>query len=223
MARQLPGSGVLVGPKCLVSGWLVRGLGLARGECGEQQHTEGASRHGVVIMSKGPLHERFFLVVMLSLVCTPIVAAAQSDEMFCSGDEVAEALDELECASDGVYLSPETLADEISYRCGDASSERACRACFNKERAKLQIAFRAVAKVGLIDRSAARRLKATFAHVTEETCTGLDEDQPLPDEAEDSPKSSPKELVPPVPPPHRNAAKDISPTSSFRDSFELHG
>lgn len=148
-------------------------------------------------MRESRLRKPLCLAVLAAGMCAPLVVTAQEDDMFCSGDEVADAIDELECSADGVYLSPEAAADEISYRCSDADSERACRICFKKAGVKLQKAFKAVAKAGLIDRSVARRLRSTLARVSEETCTGLDEEEPLPDDPEDAPEPSPDEPAPP--------------------------
>jgi hypothetical protein len=201
MGRYLPrlgGGGVINGRDqsgCAVACLLpTRKLEMRRAQ------TVGAGGCGVVTMRKNRLRESLCLAVLTAVMCTPLVGAAEYDEMFCSGDEVADAIDELECAADGVYLSPEVAADEISYRCGDADSERACRTCFKKAGAKLQKAFKAVAKAGLIDRSVARRLKATLAEASDDTCTGLDEEEPLPDDPEDTPDQSPDEPTPPAPP-----------------------
>jgi hypothetical protein len=138
-------------------------------------------------------------LVATTTLWTPTVSA-QDDDIFCSGDDIAEALDGLECSADGVYLSPEVAADEASYRCGEAASERACRTCFNKTRAKLQVAFRALSKAGLLDRSAVKRLRSTFAQVSEEICAGLDEEPSPDDQYEDTPAPSPGMPESPQPP-----------------------
>lgn len=128
------------------------------------------------------------LAAMLGFAETPEVKAQE----ICSAAAVSDALDQLSCEADGAYVSPETAAEAISDRCIDAETERACRRCFRRSQGKLKSAFRALARIDLLDRSIIPRLREQLAVTAEDVCSGIDEELP-PEDNEDFPPTNPED------------------------------
>ena len=94
-------------------------------------------------------------------------AAAQDA---CTVQDVDEALNQLSCFADGVYLAPQGIADAVSELCYDEYSEEACRACFRGARRKLFPGLKGLGRLGLISRDFAFALRDDLDFAEDETC-----------------------------------------------------
>lgn len=119
-----------------------------------------------------------------------VSTAVAQDQFSCSASEVDDALSGLECVADGVYIAPETVVDALAERCGEALTERGCRRCFKKGRGKIVGAFKALAKLRLIDRSVAADIKDALNESEDEVCSDPGEDIPAEDEDDAPPPNS---------------------------------
>lgn len=109
----------------------------------------------------------FFSILGVALVSSTVLA---QEQVSCSASEIDDALSGLECVAEGVFISPESAVELLAERCGEAPNERACRRCFKKGRGKFVGAFKALAKLGLIDRELAQSIKDTLNESEEEVC-----------------------------------------------------
>lgn len=108
-------------------------------------------------------------------------AAAQDA---CTVEEVDDALNQLSCFADGVYIAPDAIATSVSEICYDEYSEEACQACFSRARRKLIPGLKALAKLRLISRDFALSVKDALEFAEDETCY-LAEDWPWDSGGED--------------------------------------
>lgn len=111
----------------------------------------------------------FSLAVSITpaLAIAPQTAAAQDA---CSVEDVDDALNQLSCFADGVYLAPDAIAESVSQICYDEYSEDACRACFSRARRKLYPAFKGLGRLGLISREFASNVRDAIDFAEDDTC-----------------------------------------------------
>lgn len=111
----------------------------------------------------------FSLAVSITpaLAIAPQTAAAQDA---CSVEDVDDALNQLSCFADGVYLAPSAVADSVSQICYDEFSEDACRSCFSRARRKLYPAFKGLGRLGIISREFASNVRDAIDFAEDETC-----------------------------------------------------
>jgi len=147
-------------------------------------------------------YRRLFVAAVVCLIGGAPSAFAQ-DDPFCSASEVSDALDQLACVADGAYLSPESGADAAADRCGDAPTEGACRSCFRKVRAKLQVALRQLIRLDMVERAIMPRLKASLAQSADDICSDIGVEPPFDDGGGPPPNSEDPGFTPdpwPTPP-----------------------
>jgi hypothetical protein len=146
------------------------------------------------------------LLYSLSLVlcCSSLHVAVATAQSSCSADEVQTALEELTCEADGSYISAQAAADLVAERCGDKSTEQACRACFRRTSARIIAAFKGLSRAGLIDRNTAGELRNALSDARDEVCSFE-----LPDEPNEPPTSDP--LPEPTPEPLPTAPPFVDP------------
>lgn len=113
---------------------------------------------------------KFFpAVIALALIVDLTMIEAKAQET-CSLDDVSDALNQLPCFADGVYLSPDSAANAVANICYDADSEEGCRQCFNRGRRKLLLGFKAIAKIGMIGRKSISDLRNALDNAEDNTC-----------------------------------------------------
>jgi hypothetical protein len=156
-----------------------------------------------------------FLLGILCAANLGISSAASAQET-CSLDEVATALDALDCIPDGVYLSVETAVDSIVDRCGDAETVSTCRRCFRRAASRLHPAFKALARAGLFDRSLATGLRAALRAAEDDTCLALDAPPPPDSPDENLPPTLPTPEPSPIAPTFGDPYGYSRPPSALR-------
>ena len=107
--------------------------------------------------------------IAFALIGCLSITEARSQET-CSLDDVSNALNQLPCVADGVYLSPDSAANAVADICFDADSEEGCHQCFNRGRRKLLLGFKAIAKIGMIDRKSISDLRNALDNAEDNTC-----------------------------------------------------
>ena len=129
-------------------------------------------------MKYQPKLARTFIAFAL-IGCLSITEAKAQET--CSLDDVSNALNQLPCVADGVYLSPDSAANAVADICFDADSEEGCHQCFNRGRRKLLLGFKAIAKIGMIDRKSISDLRNALDNAEDNTCYYDDYEDYLPD------------------------------------------
>ena len=107
--------------------------------------------------------------IAFALIGCLSITEARSQET-CSLDDVSNALNQLPCVADGVYLSPDSAANAVANICFDADSEEGCHQCFNRGRRKLLLGFKAIAKIGMIGRKSISDLRNALDKAEDNTC-----------------------------------------------------
>lgn len=118
-------------------------------------------------MKYQPKLARTFIAFAL-IGCLSITEATAQET--CSLDDVSDALNQLPCVADGVYLSPDSAANAVADICFDADSEEGCHQCFNRGRRKLLLGFKAIAKIGMIGRKSISDLRNALDNAEDNTC-----------------------------------------------------
>jgi hypothetical protein len=117
---------------------------------------------------------RNFLITVLSattsLAFFPNPALGQ-DASQCSLEQISEALNQLDCAVSGAFVSPESLVKTITTACEPTADEETCHACFRKSGGKLGPALKALSKVKVFPKAALSQFRVALVTAEEATCS----------------------------------------------------
>lgn len=121
-----------------------------------------------------------------SLAFFPNPALGQ-DAPQCTLEQISEALNQLDCAVSGAFVSPASLVKTITTACEPTAGEETCHACFRKSGGKVGPALKALAKVKVFPKSALSEFRIALVTAEETTCAAKGQPD---DSNEDSPEDS---------------------------------
>lgn len=105
----------------------------------------------------------------------------------CSLEQISEALNQLDCAVSGAFVSPASLVNTITTACEPTEDEESCHACFRKSGGKVGPALKALAKVKVFPKSALSEFRIALVTAEETTCAAKGQPQ---DSNGDNPEDS---------------------------------
>lgn len=171
------------------------------------------------------------LLVAALFALSSLREAQAQGEPICSPEEVQNAIDQLECVADGVYLSPETAARAVGQVCARSLTRRGCRRCFLVSGRKLFPAFNTLIHLEMLDRGQLRNLRSALAVEMRDVCgspaqptaipTPPAEETPVPT-ATATPTTPPEDTPPPeespIPTPEPTPSLTPEPTPTAIDT-----
>lgn len=161
-------------------------------------------------MKKAHITVPLVSALTLAVAISPSPALAATGDI-CSPEQVEEAIDQLDCYADGVYLSAESAAQRIAEICSDAFSERSCRRCFAKGGFKMAGVFRTLIRLDMLDSRQLTNLKSALDVYEDDVC-GSDEGEPPGDPSPTPPpQPTPPETTTPEPTPPMTPAPPDTP------------
>lgn len=132
---------------------------------------------------------RTFLITTLSaglsLAAFPNPALAQEAPQ-CTLEQISEALNQLDCAVSGAFVSPASLVKTITTACEPTADEEACHSCFRKSGGKVGPALKALAKVKVFPKTALSEFRIALVTAEETTCASKEQPADSGDDSEDS-------------------------------------
>ncbi len=117
-----------------------------------------------------------------SLAFFPNPALGQ-DAPQCTLEQISEALNQLDCAVSGAFISPASLVKTITTSCEPTADEETCHACFRKSGAKIGPALKALTKAKVFPKSAISEFRIALVTADETTCAAKGQPE---DDHEDS-------------------------------------
>lgn len=140
---------------------------------------------------------RFVFAIAVTL--SPHISVAQ-DDFVCAPEEIEEALSDLECIAEGVFLSAESAVDALAERCSAAPSEKVCRKCLRKAQSRLNTALKSLRKLGLMDGAFIGAVKELISERAEDICNPEEEEElPGDDDSLAPPNNEDQNTPPPFP------------------------
>lgn len=145
-------------------------------------------------------NSRYAALVIAGLVvlCAAPAARAQNGGT-CSPEEVQNALDQLDCIADGIYLSPETAARAVGNLCSQSLTKRSCRRCFLKSGKRLFPAFRTLIDLDMLDPQQLRNLRSVLYIEMQAVCEAIGSPSPTPTPPANQTPAPPETALPTPP------------------------
>lgn len=120
-----------------------------------------------------------------SLATLPTAALAQ-DAPQCTLEQISEALNQLDCAVSGAFVSPASLVKTITTACEQTAQEETCHACFRRSGGKIGPALKALAKVKVFPKSSLSEFRVALVTAEETTCAAKEQPEDSRDDTDDS-------------------------------------